>query len=101
MAHALSRISCASPSRWSLKRTQVDAAEERGVEDVVDDLAVAAEIERVLQRLEARAAIGAQDDDLAVKPGAVELEALQRAGEVRQALGPVLAAPREKARVAL
>ena len=49
------------------------AAEERRVEDEVDDLGVAPGLKGVLQRLKARTPVAAQHHDLAVEPGVVEL----------------------------
>jgi len=71
------------------------AVEERRVEHVVDDLRVGAGVERVLQRLEAGAAVGSRHHDLAVEPRVFQAELLHRLGEVRQLGGPVVAASGE------
>src|SRR5581483_9110010 len=83
------------------QRAQILAGEEGRVEHEEHDLGSAPGFESVLQRLEARATAFVQHHDLAIEPGLVELQRLEAAREVRQALGPVLAAAREDARVAL
>src|SRR5918992_1792325 len=78
--------------------TKVQTFEERRVEHEVHDLGIGVRLEGVLQKLEARAAVGAQDHDLAIKPGVVEAELGQRAREVRELLGPFLSGTGEEPR---
>src|SRR5262249_55484478 len=61
--------------------------------------ALAVRGERVLEPLEARAAVRLHDDDLAVEPGAVDRQTLGRARDARERVGPVLAAAREESRL--
>ena len=76
-AHHAARLKSLSQARLrsrNAKLPMVAPFQERRVEDVVDDLRVGAALERVLQRLEARAPVGPQHHDLAVEPRAVEAE---------------------------
>jgi len=57
---------------------QVPAGEKRGIKQVVGDPRRRASVERVLQGVEVGAAAVVQDDDLAVKPAAVDTQ-LRRA----------------------
>ena len=81
-------------------RSQVAPVGERQVEHVVHDRGIGPGVERVLQRLEARAAVLAVHGDLAVEPGAPESELRDRAREVRELSRPVLTAAREEPHVA-
>ena len=65
-------------------RSQVAPVGERQVEHVVHDRGIGPGVERVLQRLEARAAVLAVHGDLAVEPGAPEPSFASAAREVRE-----------------
>src|SRR5438477_5320265 len=103
-AHAAGLLQRRRQGRFALSERQallVDTLEERRVEHIEHDPAIGAGVEGVLQRLEARAAVLALHHDLAIEPGVVQLERLQRAHQLRQLCRPVLPAAREEPRIAL
>ena len=79
------------------RAAQVVAGEIRDVEQVVADRVAARGLERTLQRLEIRHAIGAKHDDLAVVPARRQRQFGQRLRQGRQLRGPVVAVACEAA----
>src|SRR5687767_11495724 len=98
-AHAIAAFEHFLQARLALAQAElalVLAVEERRVEHVVHDLRIRPGLERVLQRLEARAPIRSRHHDLAVEPGLLQSQLFQRARQVRQLRGPVVTRSRKQ-----
>src|SRR5262249_46708716 len=76
---------------------QVAAVQKEQIEQVVGQLGRAALVQRVLKRLETRAPLRVQRDDLAVEERLLDLERLEGGRGPAKARRPVVASPREEA----
>src|SRR5690606_16670109 len=69
---------------------QVFAVEKRCIEQVVDEIVAAADVEGVLQLLKVRQALLVERHDLTVQPAVAQAQFGQSLGLLRQALRPVM-----------
>ena len=86
-----------SPTLFDRVFALVAAIQKGCIEQVIDDVQAAADIECVLQRLEIRQPVAIEADHFAIQPTVLELEGLQGFALTRQALGPVVAVAGEQA----